>query len=267
MEKIVDAPLDRVESVIETKMVEPRLSGVYGDYNNQNYLQRLDRLDWASDTLKYLRRNKDAKLMPATVQDISSYAEQIFCDRLINLHYDAAADAMARRMNNIMGSLTEYGLRSGDINQKDVSLLPCYNQAKQLALSLFPEEQTCSWGNQLLVFETIFNNYPKHQQQFIVDRSLDPGRQNYIPAAIEEFCWQASTVKPSAVDYGRYAAVRSQLAELGFVIAGEVNYPAIVRLKDGAKLKTLESVASNSDSASRSVGGLAIIYSLNGQAA
>lgn len=123
----------------------PILDSNYGDFRASGYYQKIEKLDWISRTIKYVSNNPNAKLLPRTFEDIVQYANEAFwtCN-----NQDCSPQNMqiARQLNNLLGSMTEYSFRSGDIAPEQFDS-PSYHLAKAEAVKLIPDDINFYWGD------------------------------------------------------------------------------------------------------------------------
>jgi len=234
--------------------------GKYGNYNVHSPQQILERINWAVDTLSFVRRNEGAKLID--FDEISRYACQAFWNSYSSETRLASNDALCRRLNNIMGLFVEYGLRSKDLTIDQLDNDPNYNAAKVLALSMYPDEQTTTWGNQLTVFEAIQSSFSEDRQQYLVDQALNPHSYNFLPAAIEDFCKQLASTgsMPDSILKSRLLNIKNMLANKGYQIKKQSNGLSVVRTADRAELFSLDALPYLSNNPAK-IGEVALSYS------
>ena len=177
----------------------PVFESNYGDYLNSTYLQKIEKLDWISGTIKYVESNPDAVILPETFEDIVQYSNEAFwtCS---NQECNQQNRQVARQLNNLLGNLTEYAHRSGDLSVEQINTNN-YNFAKSAAVRAIPDDINFAWGNHSVTFSEFFKNNPKGSS-FYLTRKLFGGSYNYLPASLEQFCRDVSysKVDKSTVD-------------------------------------------------------------------
>ena len=169
------------------------LSGTsYGDYRTGTYEQKIEKLDWISRTCLYVSKNPNAAILPETYEDIIQYASEAFwmCS---NEKCTPANMQVARQLNNLLGNLTEYSYRSGDLSAEQINTNN-YNLAKSAAVRAIPDDINFSWGEHSVTFAEFFKNNQK-SRSFYLTRKIFGGSYNYLPASLEHFCQDVSDSK------------------------------------------------------------------------
>jgi hypothetical protein len=170
----------------------PVFESNYGDYLNSTYLQKIEKIDWISGTIKYVESNPDAVILPETFEDIVQYSNEAFwtCS---NRECNQQNMQIARQLNNLLGNLTEYSYRSGDLSVEQINTNN-YNLAKSAAVRAIPDDINFAWGKHSVTFSEFFKNNPK-SSSFYLTRKLFGGSYNYLPASLEHFCQDVSDSK------------------------------------------------------------------------
>lgn len=177
---------------------EQRANSDYPDYSNLSCLDRIQTVNWVSDWVNWLRRDKDSYFDQEYAKDVLTYFNQSLISMVNNP--DAQTSANVRRLNNLVFGMYEqvYELDEGVAEQ----VLSEINneQLRVLATEAIPDAIKF-WGDSLVIFETMLKNdgelagVKDNGYPWRLKRLLLTGESNNLPQSLQRFIHEVSTVE------------------------------------------------------------------------
>jgi hypothetical protein len=177
---------------------EQRRHSDYPDYNSLSNLDKIQKINWVSDWVNWLRRDKDAYFDQEYAKDVLTYFNQALVSMVEEP--DAQTSSNVRRLNNLVLGMYDqvYGLGEG-VTEQVLSEINDEN-LRVLATEVISDDVKF-WGDSLVIFETLLKDdgklagYKVNGYPWRLKRLLLEGEENSLPQSLQRFIHEVSAVE------------------------------------------------------------------------